>query len=60
MPMIDATGLAGRERVDIARPTTQGILQGQQCKGSGGVRRGWATIAVRTKARIRFGGTKIV
>ncbi|KAI8460931.1 hypothetical protein BY996DRAFT_6520919 [Phakopsora pachyrhizi] len=48
-------GTAGRERVDIARPTTQGISQGRRRKGSGGLYGGRAG-----DARIRFGGTKIV
>ncbi|CAH7666141.1 hypothetical protein BY996DRAFT_6497849 [Phakopsora pachyrhizi] len=42
---------------NIARPTTQGILQGQQ-HIAGPTTQG--TIAGPTKARIRFGGTKIV
>ncbi|KAI8455396.1 hypothetical protein BY996DRAFT_8464734 [Phakopsora pachyrhizi] len=63
---IDSTGLgrvgtAGRERVDIARLTTQGvgrannILQGQQRVGRTDNARGPGS-----DARIRFGGTKIV
>ncbi|KAI8450994.1 hypothetical protein BY996DRAFT_6546447 [Phakopsora pachyrhizi] len=63
-------GTAGRERVNIAQPTTQGILQGQQLKGycradnilqgQRGKGSGGDTIAGPTKARIRFGGMKIV
>ncbi|KAI8450209.1 hypothetical protein BY996DRAFT_6479507 [Phakopsora pachyrhizi] len=54
-------GTAGRERVDIARPTMQGVGRVDDVRGRAILqdRRRKATIAGPTKARIRFGGTKI-